>query len=257
VGQARAAAGDLLRHHLVRLRRLAASGEVREIFNVVRDARDAALPSSASATRRASRFTVGGRRRLSRGGEKAGYGDFFVHRTGHSIGEEVHGNGVNIDNLETRTNDSWFLESASPSSGDLPGRGDGGPLGDQRVHHSAGKVEVGGRAAADLVLIDVHDGPTPAAEGEVELLACRAASTPNRSWLHCEPTKSLPCRREALGSVYGLTLDGLGEVAIVVPRERAEEARALLAAADAHQLEIGEDSWSPQSAASYRGRTGA
>jgi Xaa-Pro dipeptidase len=25
-----------------------------------------------------------------------------VHRTGHSIGEEVHGNGANIDNLETR-----------------------------------------------------------------------------------------------------------------------------------------------------------
>jgi len=32
----------------------------------------------------------------------AGYGDFFVHRTGHSIGREVHGNGVNIDNLETK-----------------------------------------------------------------------------------------------------------------------------------------------------------
>jgi Xaa-Pro aminopeptidase len=31
-----------------------------------------------------------------------GYGEFFVHRTGHSIGVEVHGNGVNIDNLETR-----------------------------------------------------------------------------------------------------------------------------------------------------------
>lgn len=34
--------------------------------------------------------------------EKAGYGDAFVHRTGHSIGTEVHGNGVNIDNLETQ-----------------------------------------------------------------------------------------------------------------------------------------------------------
>jgi len=32
---------------------------------------------------------------------KAGYGDYFLHRTGHSIGEEVHGNGANIDNLET------------------------------------------------------------------------------------------------------------------------------------------------------------
>jgi len=31
-----------------------------------------------------------------------GYGDFFVHRTGHSIGTAVHGNGVHIDNLETK-----------------------------------------------------------------------------------------------------------------------------------------------------------
>lgn len=34
--------------------------------------------------------------------QDAGYGDFFLHRTGHSIGEEVHGNGANIDNLETQ-----------------------------------------------------------------------------------------------------------------------------------------------------------
>lgn len=33
--------------------------------------------------------------------EQAGYGDKFVHRTGHSIGQEVHGNGANMDNLET------------------------------------------------------------------------------------------------------------------------------------------------------------
>ncbi len=34
--------------------------------------------------------------------KKAGYGKYFIHRTGHSIGEEIHGNGVNIDNLETK-----------------------------------------------------------------------------------------------------------------------------------------------------------
>jgi Xaa-Pro dipeptidase len=33
---------------------------------------------------------------------KAGYGKFFVHRTGHSIGQDVHGNGANMDGLETR-----------------------------------------------------------------------------------------------------------------------------------------------------------
>lgn len=31
----------------------------------------------------------------------AGYGDYFVHRTGHSIGNEVHGEGANMDNFET------------------------------------------------------------------------------------------------------------------------------------------------------------
>jgi Xaa-Pro aminopeptidase len=34
--------------------------------------------------------------------ENAGYGDLFIHRTGHSLGEEVHGNGVHMDDYETR-----------------------------------------------------------------------------------------------------------------------------------------------------------
>lgn len=33
---------------------------------------------------------------------EAQYGKYFTHRTGHNIGEQVHGNGVNIDNLETK-----------------------------------------------------------------------------------------------------------------------------------------------------------
>ena len=33
--------------------------------------------------------------------DRHGYGPFFVHRTGHSIGEDVHGNGANMDNFET------------------------------------------------------------------------------------------------------------------------------------------------------------
>jgi Xaa-Pro dipeptidase len=34
--------------------------------------------------------------------EQAGYGEAFCHRTGHSIGQETHGNGANMDDLETR-----------------------------------------------------------------------------------------------------------------------------------------------------------
>jgi Xaa-Pro aminopeptidase len=33
---------------------------------------------------------------------EGGYGEYFVHRTGHNIGLEVHGNGGHIDNLETK-----------------------------------------------------------------------------------------------------------------------------------------------------------
>jgi Xaa-Pro aminopeptidase len=33
--------------------------------------------------------------------EQAGQGQYFCHRTGHSIGQETHGNGANMDNLET------------------------------------------------------------------------------------------------------------------------------------------------------------
>ncbi|MEW4526961.1 M24 family metallopeptidase [Maioricimonas sp. JC845] len=33
--------------------------------------------------------------------EEAGYGEYFRHRTGHNIGQEVHGNGAHMDNLET------------------------------------------------------------------------------------------------------------------------------------------------------------
>jgi len=36
--------------------------------------------------------------------ELAGFGDQFVHRTGHSIGREVHGMGANLDSLETEDN---------------------------------------------------------------------------------------------------------------------------------------------------------
>jgi Xaa-Pro dipeptidase len=74
-----------------------------KIFRVVRQARDAAVElvrESVAEGRalhgwevdRAARETI----------RKAGYGKYFVHRTGHSIGQEVHGNGANMDGLETR-----------------------------------------------------------------------------------------------------------------------------------------------------------
>lgn len=47
-------------------------------------------------------------------------------------------------------------------------------------------------------------------------------------------------RGEALGSIYGLTLDGLGEISIRVPEEFLEEARSILAAGEHGDLLLGD-----------------
>jgi Xaa-Pro aminopeptidase len=75
----------------------------RDVFEIVRSARDTALAFVRTRVE-AGDFPCGWEvddvcRQVIR---NAGYGDRFLHRTGHSIGEEVHGNGANIDNLETR-----------------------------------------------------------------------------------------------------------------------------------------------------------
>ena len=77
--------------------------EYQKIFNVVRDGRDAAI--KAAQQRYPSGEVLYGwqideaaRKSIT----QAGYGEYFLHRTGHSIHEEVHGNGANIDNLETQ-----------------------------------------------------------------------------------------------------------------------------------------------------------
>jgi Xaa-Pro aminopeptidase len=73
-----------------------------KVFAVVAAARDAAIECVRAAFRAGQPLhgwqVDDAAREVIR---RAGYGDFFVHRTGHSIGQEVHGNGANMDNLET------------------------------------------------------------------------------------------------------------------------------------------------------------
>ena len=77
--------------------------EHRKIFNIVRDARDAAIEFVRKNVHEGKTIRGAEVDDVARGViARAGYGDQFTHRTGHSIGEEVHGNGVNIDNFETR-----------------------------------------------------------------------------------------------------------------------------------------------------------
>jgi Xaa-Pro aminopeptidase len=76
---------------------------IQGIWEAVRDARDAAVEHARA--RWAAGEPVAGwelddaaRAVIT----ERGYGDAFIHRTGHSIDQELHGSGPNLDNLETR-----------------------------------------------------------------------------------------------------------------------------------------------------------
>jgi Xaa-Pro dipeptidase len=74
-----------------------------KIFNIVKNARDAAVDFLKKSF--AEKKTVRGcdvddvARKVI---VDAGYGEYFIHRTGHSITEDLHGSGANMDNLETK-----------------------------------------------------------------------------------------------------------------------------------------------------------
>jgi Xaa-Pro dipeptidase len=73
-----------------------------KIFSIVRNARDAAVAfvqDHVKAGRAIEGWQVDrAAREVIR---KAGFAKYFVHRTGHNIGQEVHGTGANMDGLET------------------------------------------------------------------------------------------------------------------------------------------------------------
>ncbi len=79
----------------------APSDRQREVFEIVKRGRDAGIAkvkSAIAASQSLAGYEVDDATRSAI--QKAGYGDYFIHRTGHSIATEVHGNGANIDNLE-------------------------------------------------------------------------------------------------------------------------------------------------------------
>jgi Xaa-Pro dipeptidase len=76
--------------------------KMAKVFGIVREARDKAIEliqSSVAAGKPLQGWQVDKAARKVI--EKAGYGKYFFHRTGHNIGQSVHGNGVNMDGLET------------------------------------------------------------------------------------------------------------------------------------------------------------
>jgi Xaa-Pro dipeptidase len=74
-----------------------------KIFRIVRQARDRAIDFVKESVAKSKKIHGWEVDRIARETiRKAGYGKYFVHRTGHSIGQDVHGNGANMDGLETK-----------------------------------------------------------------------------------------------------------------------------------------------------------
>lgn len=76
--------------------------EMARAFSAVREARDAAIALVEDAARQ-SRPIRGYEvdRRARQVLDEAGYGAYLLHRTGHSLGQTVHGNGAHLDDYET------------------------------------------------------------------------------------------------------------------------------------------------------------
>ena len=75
---------------------------IQNVFQIVRDARDKAIErvknaAASGETLRGFEVDDAARHYIN----SQGFGQYFPHRTGHSIGQDVHGNGANMDNLET------------------------------------------------------------------------------------------------------------------------------------------------------------
>jgi Xaa-Pro dipeptidase len=77
------------------------SRKMQEVFTIVRDARDVGVKTAIDAVN-TKRLIAGWEvdRATRNHIKKAGYGDYFIHRTGHSIASDIHANGANMDDLE-------------------------------------------------------------------------------------------------------------------------------------------------------------
>src|SRR6516225_5638336 len=83
----------------------------------------------------------------------AGYAQYFTHRTGHSIGEHVHGNGANMDNLETKDDREIIPNTCFSIEPGIYLPGEFGVRSEVNVLIRNGGAEVTGKIQHELVLI--------------------------------------------------------------------------------------------------------
>ena len=124
------------------------------VFATVRDARDAAITKVQDA------FVAG---RAIAGWEaddaarevirQAGFGEWFTHRTGHNIGMVLHGNGANLDNLETHDERLILPNTCFSVEPGIYFPGEFGVRSEIDMMARAGRAEVTGRIQTELVRV--------------------------------------------------------------------------------------------------------
>ena len=124
------------------------------VFATVRDARDAAIRAVENA------FAAGeplagwqaddAARAVVR---SAGLGEWFTHRTGHNIGVELHGNGANLDNLETHDERLILPNTCFSVEPGVYFPGEFGLRSEINMMTRPGKAEVTGRVQTELVRV--------------------------------------------------------------------------------------------------------
>jgi Xaa-Pro aminopeptidase len=125
----------------------------REIFDIVRDARKIGCETVQNAFAEHRKIAGWAVDEVTRDFiREKGYGDYFIHRTGHNISASLHGNGANIDNLETKDerevlpNTCFSIEPGIY----LP---EFGVRSEVNVITRPGKAEITGRQQEELVLM--------------------------------------------------------------------------------------------------------
>jgi len=129
------------------------SDKQREIFTIVRDARDIGIRTvqqAFDAKKNIHGWEVD--QAVREFINSKGYGQYFIHRTGHSIGRDIHANGANLDNLETK-DDRDILPNTCFSVEPGIYLPEFGVRSEINMMIRNGKGEVTGRVQNELVLI--------------------------------------------------------------------------------------------------------
>jgi len=129
------------------------SDKQREIFEIVRDARDVGIQTvqqAFDAKRKVCGWEVD--KAVREFIDSKGWGKYFIHRTGHSITSDIHGNGANLDNLETK-DDREILPNTCFSVEPGIYLPEFGVRSEINMMTRNGKGEVTGRIQNELVLI--------------------------------------------------------------------------------------------------------